>query len=126
VGEQGTEDEVHLVLGRELLDHLGAALRIRPVVFRDDLDRPAADTALLVDELDGRRRRALVPATVDRADPGPVNLEAEPERRRLRGRAGRPWARKLRAHGQGAARRQESPSGDLRCAPDGLIHGWSS
>ena len=46
VGEEGAEDEVH-VLGGELLHHLGAALGVGAVVLEDDLDRAAVDAAVL-------------------------------------------------------------------------------
>ena len=71
--------------GRELLDHLGAALGIGAVVLDDQLDRTPADPAALVDVGDGGVRDALVPAPVGRADAGAVRLEAEPE-----GGVGRP------------------------------------
>ena len=46
MGEQGAEDEVDLVLRGELLDDLGAALRIRTVIFDHQLDRAARDPPL--------------------------------------------------------------------------------
>ena len=44
VGEEGAEDEVHVVVG-EFLDHLGAALGVGAVVLEDDLHRAAVDAA---------------------------------------------------------------------------------
>src|SRR5262249_35856954 len=112
VREERSEDEVHLVLGRELLDDLGATLWIGAVVLGDDLDGPAADAALLVDELHRGGRRPVVPPAVRRADAGPVDLEAQPERRRLRGGAPDPRARRRGAEREGATRPQERASRD--------------
>ena len=63
-----------------LLDHLGAALRVGAVVLDDDLDRPAVDAAGLVDHLDRGVGGALVPAAVGGADAGAVRLEADLDR----------------------------------------------
>ena len=112
VGEEGAEDEVHLVLGGELLDHLGAPLRIGAVVLGDDLDLAAVDPALLVDDGRRRGRRALVPAPVHRADAGPVHLEAQPERRLARARrlGRRPRGREqARPAGQAGRRHRRGP-----------------
>ena len=109
VGEQRAEDEVDLVLVGELLDHFGAALRIRAVVLDHQLDRPARDAADLVDVLDGGLGGAFVPAAVGRADARPVDLEAEPDRAR-RCRTGRtPSSRAARRRaGKRASRLQRS------------------
>ena len=48
--EQRAVDDVGLVLGGELADHFGAALRIGAVILDDDLDRPAVDAAGIVDQ----------------------------------------------------------------------------
>ena len=53
--EQRAEDDVGLVLGGELADHLGAAAGIGAVILDDDLDRPAVDAAGIVDRLDRGR-----------------------------------------------------------------------
>ena len=98
VAEQRPVDEVH-VPGRELLDDLGAALRIGAVVLEDDLDRAAVDPAALVQDLQRRLRGALVPAAVGGADAGAVKLEAEADRG---GRLG------LDEAGQGGGRRQRA------------------
>ena len=70
MAEQRAEGHVALVLGGEFLDHLGAAAGVGRVVLGDDLDGPAVDSALLVDELDGGGGGALIPAAVGRADAG--------------------------------------------------------
>jgi len=80
VREESAEDEVHLVLLRQLLDDLDAPLGIGPVVLSHDLHGPARDAAFLVDQLDGRRGRAVVPLPVRGADPGAVHLEPNPQR----------------------------------------------
>ena len=49
--EERAEGDVDLVLRGEFFHHLGAALRIGAVVLGDDLDRPAADAAICVDQL---------------------------------------------------------------------------
>ena len=79
VGEEGAEDQVH-VLGGELLDHLGAALGVGAVVLEDDLDRAAVDAAGVVQHLERGGGGALVPAAVGGADAGAVQLEAEADR----------------------------------------------
>ena len=48
--EQRAEDDVDLVLGGELADHLGAAAGIGAVILDDDLDRAAVDAAGVVDQ----------------------------------------------------------------------------
>ena len=78
--EQRAEGDVDLVLRGEFLHHLGAALRVGAVVLGDDLDRPAADAAVGVDQLDRGGRGALVPAAVGGADAGAVHLEADADR----------------------------------------------
>ncbi len=81
MGEQGAEDEVDLVLLGELLDHLGAALRIRTVIFDHQLDRAARDAAGVVDVFDCGLGGTLVPAPVGCPDTRPVDLEPEPDGR---------------------------------------------
>ena len=85
--EQRAVDHVGLVLGGELADHFGAALRIGAVILDDDLQRPAVDAAGIVDQLGGGVGGDLVPAAIGGADAGAVRLEADLDRlgaRRLR------------------------------------------
>src|SRR5262249_24936875 len=53
VRKERAEDEVDLVMGGELLDDLGAPLRICSVVLGNDLYGPPCDAAFLVNELHG-------------------------------------------------------------------------
>ena len=92
VGEEGAEDEVH-VLGGELLHHLGAALGVGAVVLEDDLDRAAVDAAGFVEDLERGLGGALVPAAVGGADAGAVELEAEADRLRRSAPGRSPGAR---------------------------------
>ena len=81
VRKEGSEDEVHLVLLRQLFDDLNASLGVGAVVFRHDLDGPSGDAAhLLVDHLDGCGGRSLVPLAVGCSDAGPVDLEPNLQR----------------------------------------------
>src|SRR5690606_35480899 len=85
VREQCAVDEINLVLTDEFLHDLGAASGIGAIIFDDDLDRAAIDTAGLVNELHSSSRGAFVPAAIGSADAGAVALEADTDRlRRLR------------------------------------------
>ena len=80
MGEQGAEDEVHLVFQGEFLDHFRATLGVGAVVLDDQLDGPPADAAMAVDVFNRRVGGAFVPFAVGRADARAVNLETEADR----------------------------------------------
>ena len=80
--EKRAEGHIDLMLRGEFLDDFGAALRVGAVVLGDDLDLPAGNAAIGVDEVDGGSRGALVPAAISGADAGSMHLEADADRLR--------------------------------------------
>ena len=69
----------------QLVHDLRTALGVGRVILEQDLDRAAADAAAVIDQLQGGLCGALVPAAIAGPDAGPVQLEADLDRRGLRG-----------------------------------------
>ena len=84
MAEQWAKHHVAAVLVDEFIDNFGTAGRIGCVILEHNLNRAAIDAACIIDHLQGRGGRALIPVAVGRPDTRAVQLKAQLDRGRLR------------------------------------------
>jgi hypothetical protein len=77
MAEQRAEDDIDHMLGGEFLHHLAGTLGVGGVILDNELHGASADTAHIVDHLDGGHAGAFIPIAVSGADAGAMRLQAD-------------------------------------------------
>jgi hypothetical protein len=85
MAKQRSKSDICLVIGGKFFDHLGTALRIRTVIFGDDLNRASVYAPSIIDDFGGCGGGAIIPAPISSAYAGSMDLKSNSDRGRALG-----------------------------------------